>query len=185
MEKKEVTQDNSIATNLKILDLCAKKLKKLSTNFEPLPKGRMIGYSLMNDPIGSDDTYWDPFNKKDSIDSYVKHAKESIDLLLEQKDDLTYTQFHTIQNRIREITEYAITTRRLKPATDFTLTISSGNLEGPTSPMKDREKIVESLLVGIFTGYNKERKAFYDAKDRHHNFSDHDLFLHSLQNHQS
>ena len=170
MEKKETTQTNTIATNIKILEVCCKKLKNLTANFTPASKHPSPGYSLSMEP---DDQRIREIIKRDSITGYAIQAQKTIDLLASQREHLTAVQFHAIQNRLAEITEYTITSRRLDTAVELTKTIASGTFEGPTSANKNRDKLVEKYLVDIYSAYKKERDS-YNSSDRRYRHSDAD-----------
>ena len=117
MEKKETVQTNTVATNIKILEACCKKLKKLTANFEPDSKHPAPGYSLPNEP---DYTVSAELIKKGSIDEYAKIALKTATLLADQKDSLTAVQVNAINNRLAEIAEYTTTSRRLDAAVKLT-----------------------------------------------------------------
>lgn len=157
MENK-TTKTNTIADNLKMIEFCVKKLDDLSDGYKPLPR-RMVGYGIMNDPLDMSDSYWDPFNKENAIDNRIAHFKGAVASLIEQKDNLTQTQFYAIQNRTLDIAKHAIKTQRLADATQFIHLIASAELEGKTSPMKNRSAKVKELLLDTADAY----KAQYDS----------------------
>lgn len=154
MENK-TTKTNTIADNLKMIEFCVKKLDSLADGYKPLPK-RMVGYGIMNDPLDMSDSYWDPFNKENAIDNRIAHFKGAVASLIEQKDNLTQTQFYAIQNRTLDIAKHAIKTQRLADATQFINLIASAELEGKTSPMKNRSAKVKELLLGTVDAYKEQ-----------------------------
>ena len=155
MTSMENQPTNKVAENLKMLEFCVKKLDALAEGYEPLPK-RMIGYGIMNDPIGNDDVYWDPINKEHAIDNRIAHFKVAVASLIEEKEGLTQTQFYAIQNRTLDIANHAIKTQRLADATQFIGLIASAELEGKTSPMKNRAAKVKELLADTVDAYKQQ-----------------------------
>lgn len=153
-EKKNTTP--SIADNIKTLESCVKKIQKLSVGYEPLSKAlKGWGYAIDNS-LSLDDPCWDPIKKENSIDYQIAAFKKAVASLVEQKDSLSQVQFYTIQNRTLDMTELAISTHHLADATQFVHLISSGELEGKTSPMKHRTDKVQTLLLDIITLYKKK-----------------------------
>ena len=157
-----------VVTNIKILELCAKKIKKLTENFKPESKHPAPGYSLSMEP---DDIRKEEMRKSDEITHYALQAQKTATLLSAQKGHLTNVQLHTIQNRIVEIADCCIKSIRLDTAVELTKTIASGTFESPTSTNKNRDKIVEEFLINIYTAYNNERDS-YNSPDRRHRHSD-------------
>ena len=154
MENK-TTKTNTVAENIKMIEFCVKKLDDLSDGYKPLPR-RMVGYGIMNDPLDMSDSYWDPFNKENAIDNRIAHFKVAVASLIEQKDNLTQTQFYAIQNRTLDVARQAIKTQRLADATQFINLIASAELEGKTSPMKNRSAKVKELLLATVDVYKQQ-----------------------------
>jgi hypothetical protein len=83
--------------------------------------------------------------------------------LIEQKESLTQTQLYAMQNRTLDITSQAIKTQRLADATQFINLIASAELEGRTSPMKNRSGKVKELLSATVDAYKQQYDSFLSS----------------------
>lgn len=157
MEKDKKPQP-SIAENIQTLEACVKKIQKLSEDYVPVGEAlKGWGYAIDNS-LDSDDPCWEPIKIEDKISFYLKQFKTAVSSLIEQKDQLTQTQFYAIQNRTLEFTDHVIKVHRLEDATQFTHLISSGELEGRTSPMKKRSEKVKQAILSIVDIYKSQHK---------------------------
>lgn len=154
--------------NLKALETCVEEMKKNSANYKPLPR-QMVGYGIGNDPIGKDSDYWSPFDKENSIRRSIEDFKNTVVVVMQQKESLSDEQIKAVQDLTFQMIKYSIATFRLNDARQFTHLISSTELEGPNSTIPNKTETVKGYLEEILKTY---RAQYMDTssssrRDRH------------------